>query len=195
MFTRKKLCLIATLCLLAGWQGLADETYVIDKSHAEIGFAVQHLVISKVKGKFNDFNGTLVLDDQGKFKSADAEVKVSSIDTGNSKRDDHLRSADFFDIEKYPVITYKIEKVEKRDGKDVMIGPFTMHGVTKELVLPFTLNGPITDPWGKKRLGIEAGTIINRTEYGLTWNKVIEAGGVMVGEEVEISVNCEAVAK
>jgi polyisoprenoid-binding protein YceI len=175
--------------------GCAEETYTIDNSHAEIGFGVQHLVISKVKGKFNEFSGSLVLDDQGNFKTAQAEVKVASIDTGNAKRDEHLRSSDFFDTIKYPAISYMVEKIEKRDGKNVMIGPFTMHGVTRELVLPFTLHGPITDPWGNKRIGVEAATVINRTDYGLTWNKIIETGGVMVGEEVEISVNFEAVKK
>ena len=179
--------------LLAQYQiAFADETYIIDKSHASIGFAVSHLVISKVKGKFTDFSGSITLDENNKLKEAICTIKVSSIDTDIEKRDKHLLSADFFDAKKFNEITFRSTKVNKRSSKNILIGDFTLHGVTKQLILPFTLKGPITDPWGASRIGFEVQTVINRTEYGLTWNKALESGGFVVGEDVAIDINLEA---
>jgi len=170
----------------------ADETYIIDKNHASIGFAVSHLVISKVKGNFADFSGSIILDENNKLKEATCTIKVSSINTGIEKRDKHLLSADFFDAEKFKEITFRSTKVNQRGGKNILLGDFTLHGVTKQLILPFTLKGPITDPWGASRIGFAVEVVINRTEYGLTWNKALESGGFIVGENVEIEINLEA---
>ena len=170
----------------------ANEAYVIDNAHASIGFSISHLVISKVKGNFNDFSGTFVLDNNNRLTEANASIKSASIDTGVKKRDDHLRSADFFEVEKYPEITFEAKKVVKRSGKDILLGKFTMHGVTKNIELPYTIKGPITDPYGNEKIGFHGETVINRTDYGLNWNQALEAGGVMVGEEVFIVIDVEA---
>lgn len=170
----------------------AADTYEIDPAHSSIGFSISHLVISKVKGKFNDFTATLAYDSEAKaIKVSSATIKTASIDTGIQKRDDHLRSADFFDAEKHPEITFKTKSVEKKDGQWIANGTFTLHGVSKEIALPFKLNGPIKDPWGNTRVGIEAKLTIDRKDYGLTWNKALEAGGVLVGDEVEIEIQAE----
>ena len=170
----------------------SEEIYKIDPTHAEIGFAVTHLVISKVKGHFHEFEGTLVVDDKSKVVNADAMIKASSIDTGIKKRDDHLRSPDFFDAEKYSEITYKNVTAEKRGGRDVLVGEFTIRDVTKQLVLPYTIKGPVVDPWGNKKIGFEAKAVINRKDYGVAWNMKTETGGWVVGEEVELLIDFEA---
>ena len=173
----------------------ANEIYSIDNAHASVGFSISHLVISKVKGNFNDFSGTFVLDKANRLIEVDASIKTASIDTGVKKRDDHLRSADFFEVEKYPEITFTGKKVLKRNGKHILLGKLTMHGVTKNIEIPYTIKGPITDPYGNKKIGFHAETVINRTDYGLNWNQALEAGGVMVGEEVQIEIDLEAVKK
>ena len=134
----------------------ANETYTIDNAHASIGFSISHLVISNVKGNFNDFSGTFVLDKHNRLTEANASIKSASIDTSVKKRDDHLRSADFFEVEKYPEITFEAKKVVRRTGKDILLGKFTMHGVTKNIELPYTVKGPITDPYGNKKIGFHA---------------------------------------
>lgn len=191
MKTYLRTCSI-TVALLLAVGVYAEETYVIDTSHAHMDFAVSHLVISKVKGGFRDFQGKLVLDAAGKLVSAEATIQVRSIDTGIEKRDEHLRNPDFFDVEKFPVITFKSTKVLQKDGKNILIGQFTIRDVTKELALPFAIQGPITDPWGNKKIGFATEVTINRTDYGLTWNKTLENGGFVIGEEVAIDVNFEA---
>jgi polyisoprenoid-binding protein YceI len=174
------------ITVLAGAVYAAD-TYTIDPSHTTVGFAVDHLVINTVHGKFKDFTGTLTLDSNA-VVSAQGTIQAKSIDTGIEKRDDHLRSADFFDVEKFPTITIESTSVKQ----NVLTGKFTMHGVTKEIALPFKVKGPIKDPWGGTRVGIKASITINRKDYGLTWNKVLEAGGLAVGEDVEITLDVEA---
>ena len=190
----KKATLLATLLAfsLMNVAFFAEEVYTIDPTHAQIGFAVSHLVISKVKGQFNEFDGSLTLDDSGKLVKAGATIKVSSIDTGIKKRDDHLRSPDFFDAKNFPEITFKNVKVEKSDEKDVLVGDFTIRDVTKKLVLPYALKGPITDPWGNKKIGFEAEAVINRKDFGVAWNMKTETGGWVVGEEVELLIDFEA---
>jgi len=149
------------------------------------------MVINTVHGKFNDFNGTVTLDGKN-VTDAKGTIQTKSIDTGVPKRDGHLKSADFFDVEKYPTITFASKKAETKDGQTVLVGDFTMHGVTKEISLPVTVKGPIKDPMGMERIGLQAKTTINRKDYGLTYNKALETGGVMVGEEVELEINAEA---
>jgi len=173
--------------------GYALQTFEVDPSHASIGFKIEHLVISKVKGEFRDFSATLVLDDEGRLSQASSNIKVTSIDTGIEKRDNHLRSADFFDVSKYPEIIFKSKSVRQSGGNNVLVGDLTIHGVTKEVELPYKIKGPVKGPQGETRIGFEASTVINRKDYGLTWNKTLEAGGVIVGEELELLIDLEAI--
>ena len=170
----------------------AADTYKIDPVHSSVGFSVRHMVISNVKGKFQEFGGTIVLENN-KLIEATGTIQTKSVDTGVAQRDQDLRRANFFDVEKFPTITFKSKRVEKKGEEFVLIGDFTMHGVTKELSLPVKLSGPVKDPWGNSRIGLETRTKLSRKEYGMTYNKALEAGGLVVGDEVEIEINAEAV--
>ncbi len=174
---------------------VASQTFEVDPSHASIGFKIEHLVISKVKGDFREFSATLILDDEGQLNEASSNIEVASIDTGITKRDDHLRSAEFFDVNKYPKISFKSKAVRQNAGNNVLIGDLTIHGVTRQVELPYKIKGPVKGPMGNTRIGFEASTIINRKDYGLTWNKTLEAGGVIVGEELELLIDLEAIEK
>jgi len=185
-----KLLLSTSLVTLA-LSALAADTYKIDPNHSSVGFGVSHMVINTVHGKFNDFNGTLTLDGKT-VTDAKGTIQTKSIDTGVAGRDKHLKSPDFFDVEKYPTITFVSKKAEAKDGQTVLVGDFTMHGVTKEISLPITVKGPIKDMMGMERIGLQAKATINRKEYGLGWNKALETGGVVVGEDVELEINAEA---
>ena len=190
MNTRAIFGTIATLSLLA--TSRAADTYNIDPLHSSVGFSVQHMVINKVRGKFGQFAGSVVVDGKA-IQSAKGTIQTGSIDTGISKRDNHLKSPDFFDATKYPTITFVSKRVESKGSDTVLVGDYTMHGVTKELSLPVTLSGPIKDNWGGDRIGLEAKTKLNRRDYGLTYNQALETGGLVVGDEIEIEINAEAV--
>jgi polyisoprenoid-binding protein YceI len=170
----------------------AADSYKIDPVHTSVGFSVRHMVISSVRGKFKEFSGTVVVD-HGNIEAATALIQTKSIDTGVSQRDDDLRSPNFFDVEKHPSITFKSKRIEKNGDQNVLVGDYTMHGVTKELSLPVKLTGPIKDPWGNSRIGLEAKTKLNRKDFGMSYNKMLETGGLLVGDEVEIEINAEAV--
>ena len=171
----------------------AADTYKVDPAHTSVSFSVRHFGINSVKGKFKEFDGTLVLDGET-LKEASGTIQVKSVDTGVEKRDDHLRTADFFDAAKYPTITFKTKRVEKgASGQPVLIADFTMRGVTKELQLPAKLSKPIKDPWGAIRVGLEAKTKLNRKDYGINYHEVLETGVAAVGEEVELEINAEAI--
>jgi polyisoprenoid-binding protein YceI len=170
----------------------AADTYNIDPMHTSVGFSIRHMVINKVKGKFNEFSGTVVLEDKT-IKEATGTIQTRSVDTGIAQRDDHLRSANFFDVQKFPAITFQTKRVEKKGDQTILVGDYTMHGVTRELALPVELSGPIKDPRGSTRIGIEGKAKLNRRDYGLTYNQMLEAGGLVVGDEVEIEINAEAV--
>jgi polyisoprenoid-binding protein YceI len=192
----KNLFLSIAILLTINSLSFAADTYQFDLNHSSIGFSVKHLVITNVKGSFTDFSGTVVYDSADITKSSvNVTIKAASINTAIEARDNHLRSADFFDVEKYPEITFQSTKVEKTPDGLVTFGKFTMHGVTKEISIPFTLSGPIKGPGGDLRLGVEADLVIDRFDYGLTWSKLTEAGGLMVGNVVKIELNIEAAAK
>ena len=181
-----KLALVTGLTAAALFGG----TYNLDKSHSNVGFKVKHLMISNVSGKFDNFTGSFDYDEKTKtLKSLNGNIEVSSINTENEKRDAHLKSADFFDTQKYPNITFKL--LEVKDDK--AYGEYTMHGVTKKISLDYENNGTITDPWGNKRVGLELSGKINRKDYGVTWNKALEAGGVMVGDKVKLTIDLEGI--
>lgn len=168
--------------------------YQVDPVHSSVEFKVRHMV-SKVSGRFTDFSGTIAGDpDKPAGVSVTFTVKTASIDTKIPDRDKHLRSADFFDVEKYPEIVFKSSKIISKGGdKYEVVGTFTMHGVTKELVLPVTFGGIAKDPWGKDRAGFSLQLTLNRKDYGINWNKLLDQGGTLVGDDVEISIDLEAV--
>lgn len=183
-------CLSTSTLLLTGWLRAAD-TYTIDPAHSMVGFSVSHLVINNVKGKFDEFSGTLVLEN-GTVQQAKGLILAKSINTGLAARDKDLRSETFFDVDKFPTITFQSKKTEKKGSETLVTGDFTMHGVTKEVVMPIKITGPIKDPWGKTRIGLRLTLKLNRKDYGLSYNKVLETGGLVVGDEIEIEINAEA---
>jgi polyisoprenoid-binding protein YceI len=191
MQLKRTLALIAAALLLSSLAYAAD-TYRIDPAHTSVGFSVRHLGLNDVRGQFKDFAGTIVLD-EGKVTDASGTIQVKSVDTGVQKRDDHLRTPDFFDAAGHPTITFKTKRVETTGGQIVMIADFTMRGVTKELRLPTTLAGPVKDPWGNQRIGLQAKAKLNRKDYGIKYHQVLETGILAVGDEVEININAEAV--
>ena len=169
--------------------------YNLDPAHSIIGFSIRHLEIAWVEGRFKDFKGVIHFDDSDVAKSSvQFTAQVGSIDTGVEPRDAHLRTADFFDVAKYPELNFESTRVERK-GKDnyVLHGDFTLRGVTKQVQLPFTVTGAIKDPWGNTRFGISAQTRINRRDYGITWGKTMENGGLDIGQEVTIDLQLEAV--
>lgn len=183
--------LLLTVMIASVVTANAQTTYTADKAHAYIGFTIDHLVISKVKGQFKDYTATLELDENNNLLESAALIKVASIDTGIDKRDEHLRSADFFDVAQFPEMSFESRTVTEQDGKKVIVGDLIIRGVAKEITLPYEIKGPIQDPSGNTKIGFQAGTTINRADFGLTWNRAIEAGGVVVGEEVELVIDME----
>jgi polyisoprenoid-binding protein YceI len=191
----RKLSLAAAATLLVASPVLAD-TWVIDKNHSEAGFQVRHMM-SKVRGHFNDYAGTIVVD-PAKPEAASVEftIKAASIDTANEGRDKDLRSANFFETEKYPDISFKSTKV-KAAGKDRydVTGLLTMHGVSKEVTLPVQVLGYGKDPWGNEKAGFSTDVTLNRKDYGIVWNKALDNGSVLLGDDVWVSINLEASKK
>jgi polyisoprenoid-binding protein YceI len=184
---------VALIAIIAS-AGLAADKYTIDKSHSSIQFSVRHMVISKVKGEFVEYAGTIHYDADDITKSSvDVTFQVSSIDTKDEKRDEHLRSPDFFDAPNHPEITFKSKRVEKSGDGTVLVGDLTMHGVTKEISMPFEVTGVITDPWGNTRMGASAKLKLNRQDYGVSWSKKLDNGGLVVGDDVEIEIEIEAI--
>ena len=188
----KQILFLITAGFVLGAIADAAETYTIDPAHTRVGFAVRHFGINTVKGKFNEFTGNVTLDGN-ELKNATASIQVQSVDTGVKQRDDHLRTPDFFDAKSFPTITFKSKRIESAGDQTVMIGDFTMRGVTKELRLPLTLSKPIKDPWGNTRIGVETKAKVNRKDYGIKYNDVLESGIAAVGDEIEIEINAEAI--
>lgn len=165
--------------------------YNVDQDHSDVAFKVKHMMISNVKGGFDKFHGTFEYDEASKvLKSLDGVVDTGSINTANVKRDVHLKSADFFDVEKYPAMHLTVTKVKD----DTAYGNLTLHGVTNEVKMKLETSGVvIKDPWGNMRTGLSLSFKINRKEFGLGWNQVMEAGGIMVGEEVAVDIEIEGI--
>jgi polyisoprenoid-binding protein YceI len=193
---RRHLLAVASL-VLAGAPAFAADTYVIDKNHSEVGFQIRHFV-TKVRGRFTDFQGTILADrEKPESSSVEFAVKTASIDTDVVNRDNDLRSANFFEAEKYPDITFKSTRV-KQTGKDTydVTGNFTMHGVTREITLPVTYLGAVKtkDRQGVEgeKVGFETAITLNRKDYGIIWNRPLDQGGLMLGDDVLITINVEA---
>jgi polyisoprenoid-binding protein YceI len=172
-------------------------TWKIDGAHSGIHFSVRHMVIAKVRGGFKSWSAELDLDEKDLTRSSvTVSVDAASIDTRNEQRDGHLRSADFFDVERFPALTFKSKKVEKAGGDRYRVtGDLTIRDVTREVALDAELLGFGTDPWGKERAALSATASVDRREFGLTWNQALEAGGVLVGDRIEIAVEVQAVAQ
>lgn len=190
----RKASILTVFVLLLGFGTVAAQgTYTIDAVHSNVGFKVRHLV-SKTAGEFTDFEGTIVAD----FENLDASsveftIQASSIDTKDEKRDGHLRSADFFDVEQYPVITFTSSKITKIDDDSFAVaGTLTMHGVSKDIVLVVDFLGEMT-AMGGTRAGYELTTTLDRKDYGVSWNRALDAGGFVLGDDVEIEINLEVI--
>lgn len=166
----------------------------LDTTHAEVEFAVKHLMISTVKGRFKIFTGVGETAVDGTLKSVEMSIDTASIDTNAQQRDDHLRSADFFDVASHPKITFTSKQVTQQ-GSDVTIaGDLTIRGTSRPVTLTGEYTAPTKDPWGNPRAALAVSAKINRKDWGLGWNMALEAGGVVVGEEVKLSIEVEAVA-
>jgi polyisoprenoid-binding protein YceI len=169
--------------------------WTIDPAHTEVGFSVKHLMISTVRGRFGDVRGTIALDGSDLTRaSVEAEIATATIDTRQEQRDAHLRSADFFEVETYPTITFKSRGVQRIKGDRYrIVGDLTIRDITHEVVLEGTDEGRGRDPWGGERLAFSASTTIDRRDFGLTWNQALETGGVLVSNEIKISIDVQAV--
>lgn len=171
-----------------------SSVWKIDPSHTHVEFAVKHLMISTVKGRFTDVEGDVVIvDGDLSASTVNAVLKAASIDTRTGQRDDHLRSGDFLDAANFPEITFKSTRITGDNDEFKLTGALTIRGVTKEVTLEVTHEGAVKDPWGNQRMGFSAKTKFDRSAFGLTWNQAIEAGGVVVGNEVKVSLEVEVV--
>jgi polyisoprenoid-binding protein YceI len=170
-------------------------TYALDVAHSRIGFVARHAMVTKVRGAFNEFEGTAVLDGTDPAKSsATVTIKVASIDTRNEQRDGHLRTNDFLEVEQYPEITFVSTAVEHEGGNDFQVtGDLTIKGVTKSITFPLEFQGAVKDPFGNDRIGFEGSVVINRKDWGITWNAALETGGVLVSEKVTLEFEISAI--
>ena len=170
-------------------------TWSIDPAHSSVEFAVRHLMITTVKGRFTDVSGTVLLDEAHPQKaSADITIGVASIDTREPQRDAHLRSADFFDADHFPTLTFRSKVVEEVTSQGFRLtGDLTIHGVTREITLEVTNEGRSRDPWGGERAGFSASAKIKRSDFGLTWNQLLETGGLAVSDDVKITLDVQLV--
>lgn len=191
----KKLILTAALAV----SSFAFATpYEIDTAHTNANFAVKHMMVTTVNGTLGDVTGTADIDDKDLSKSkVEVSIDVKNINTKNQKRDDHLRSPDFFDVAKFPTATFKSTKIEKGEGAKLKVtGDLTMHGVTKSVTLDGELTKEVASPWGPFKVrGFSGTTMVNRKDFGLNWNKAVEAGGVLVSDEVKITIEAELTGK
>ena len=182
----KKLILSSSILVSTLFAG----NYNVDASHTSVGFKVKHLMISNVAGTFDKFSGTFSYDEKANTLTAlTGTIEVASINTANAKRDNHLKAADLFDAAKFPTITFKVTKIDDED----VYGDFTLKGVTKNIKLELDNGGTIKDPWGNTRAAFALSGKINRADFGLTYNKALEAGGVMIGETVKLNIEVEGI--
>lgn len=174
---------------------MAKSTWAIDPSHSDVGFKVKHMMFTNVSGKFNDFEAKVENDDdQFETSAISFSAKTNSIDTHNIDRDNHLKSADFFDVERFPTISFKSTNIKKiSDSEYVISGDLTIKDVTKNITLDAEYSGLMKDPWGNIKVGISLNGKINRKDFGLTWNAALETGGVLVGEDVRLIAEVQLV--
>ena len=167
-------------------------TYTLDTAHSSVGFKIKHMMIANVNGSFNQFNGSFEYDEKAHtLKTLEGTVEVASINTANEKRDDHLRSAELFNASSFPKMMFTLHNVKNGKAK----GDLTIRGITKSITFDLEDNGMATDPWGNDRVGLELTGKINRKDFGITWNKTLESGGVLVGEEVKLEIILQGIAQ
>jgi polyisoprenoid-binding protein YceI len=174
---------------------MANSKWNIDPTHSSLQFSVRHMVITKVRGAFKGFTGSLELEDSRDqaLAKVDVVVDAASIDTSEPKRDEHLRSQDFLNVAAHPTLSFQSRSIERKGNRYQLNGDLTIHGVTRPVTLDAEFQGQGKDPWGGERVAFSAKTSINREDFGLTWNQVLEAGGVLVGTKIEIDVEVQAV--
>lgn len=198
MSSRWRWIACAALC---GWlaglpSGAGAETarWDIDPDHSLIEFRVTHMVVSKTAGRFTDYKGFVDMDADAKtIRAIEATINTASIDTNHDKRDAHLREADFLDVAQFPTMTYKLKHAKKQGDTFTAIGDLTLRGITKEVALIGTLNGVAKDPWGNTRAGFSANGTLNRKDFGMVWNKTLDNGGLVVGNDVQIHLEIECI--
>lgn len=182
--------------LLVGRVYAAAEVYKVDAGHSSVGFSTKHLMVSTVNGSFDEYEGAITYDpaDPKAFK-ADLTIQAKSIDTNQEKRDAHLRNADFLDADKFPTITFVSKSLSGGEGSYTLTGDLTIKGVTKEISFPVTVSGPVQSPMGGAVIGLDANFTINRQDYGVSWSKAMDNGGLVVSNDVAVKISLEAVKK
>ena len=200
MSRRFKTSLVVLLLLFVflmagtGISGAEMARYDIDTEHSSIEFSVAHMVVSKTKGRFTDYKGFVEIDPDGaKIKAIEAVINTASVNTNHEKRDGHLKNEDFFNVEKYPTMTYKMKYSRKEGDNIIAIGDFTMLGVTREVTLVGKFNGFVKDPYGNTRAGFTAEGKLNRKDFGMNWSKLLDGGGFVVGEDISIRLEIECI--
>lgn len=184
----------ALIVCLPVWAQAEMARYDVDLDHSIVGFEVAHMVISKTTGRFLDYNGFIIMDPEKKeVKAIEAVVQTESLNTNHKKRDEHLRSPDFFNVKKYPTMTYKMKSYTKTGDQYTAVGDLTLLGVTKEVSLVGTFNGVATDPMGNTRAGFTAEGTINRKDFGMVWTKLLDNGGLLVGDHIKIKLEVETI--
>lgn len=193
--TKILLAIAAMLMFAAADVQAATERYNVDLDHSIVGFSVAHMVVSKTTGRFTDYSGFIEMDPEAKtVKALETVIKTVSVNTNHEKRDAHLKTPDFFNVEKFPTMTWKMKSYEKQGDKYVAKGDLTLLGVTKEVALTGTFNGVVPkDPWGNTRAGFTAEGKINRKDFGMNWSKALDNGGLVVGDEVTIKLEIECI--
>jgi polyisoprenoid-binding protein YceI len=174
---------------------MAQITYQIDPTHSSVHFTVRHMMIANVRGEFTKVSGTIMFDPSNPANSTvEATIDAPSINTRDADRDKHLKSADFLDADKFPVLLFRSKGIKSQQNEWIIKGDLTIHGVTREIMLDAEGPTPETkDPWGNQRIGVSASAKLNRKDFGLTWNAALEAGGVLVGDEVKITIDLEGI--
>lgn len=172
-------------------EGLTPGTWPIDLSHSTIGFVARHLVVTKVRGQFNDFSGNVIVAENPLDSSVEVTVQAASFSTGDDNRDGHVKSADLLNVEKYPTLGFKSTSIKEDGGDYKLLGDLTIAGVTQPVELEVEFNGVSGDPWGGTRAGFSASGEINRSDFGITWNAALETGGVLVSEKIKLEIEAQ----
>ncbi len=178
---------------MASINDLTPGTWTIDSSHTTVGFTARHLMITKVRGRFGAVDGSVTIAEDRTASSAQVSIEMASIDTGDSGRDEHLRGADFFDVENHPTMTFTSTGVKEDDGDYVLLGDLTIKGVANPVELDLEFDGVSGDPWGGTRAGFTATGEVNRKDWGLEWNVALESGGVLVADKIKLNLDVELV--
>lgn len=191
---RRGIAVLGLLLMLPGLAAAEPAHWNVDPEHSTIEFRVSHMVVSKTGGRFMDYAGFIDMDvEAGTVKAIEATIKTASVNTNHEKRDAHLRNADFFDVEKYPTMTYRMKSYKKTAEGYQAVGELTLRGVAKDITLSGNFNGVAKDPWGNTRAGFTAEGKLNRKDFGMVWNKTLDSGGLVVGDEVQVKLDIECI--